>query len=1096
MSEDSDAETILAQADEREKEYNWITAAQYYAKALSFIPGKEAVQVAGLYEKRGYALHRAALQAERVDEFRERTQMAHLEYEKARGHYAEFNEPANAARRLRCEAWMAYLGYWLATQPTDKKRQLHDSWRLAKESLRALEESSNLREYGQTYMQLSKSIVFLFFYEANFDLLQEAVRHGEKAISFLSTLGNSSELAMAYGRTAGFGDQAAFNLPDPIQQKEFRQKIRGYWDKSKELSEQIALIELLEPPLVDVFWGGLEEHLTSLRRAMEYAQISKDRLSTGFGLEQLAFETFWKQVGNEDPEERRRLLKEALKYARDAREHYSAISFVSSLDSHSFWIEAPHAEYYLELASFETDGVERRELLRKAEEAVPELLKKAEDSGYILAIMSAHHVFSKVLAAAAVIEMSQEKKRSLLEGALKHRNVFLRLEAKYEPFNYWLQGVGQNYLANIQSELSKMAGNQEERKLLLKEALPAKESCLTLCNKFMTSAETEGVMPAIRWIGERTYEYGDLLLRFYHVEADPEKLRKVAEVFVSAAGLFQKSSLVSRMAESYWNAGQIHDTLREHGKAAEDFSLASTNYQTAASKIPQLKDFYEDYALYMQAWTEIEKARHHHSRQEYGAAREYYEKAAALHKSTKRWTYLTPNYSAWANLERAEDLSRSEKGQEAVRAFDEATGLFQVTQQSLQGELTRLDDPREKEMATLLSGAAGSRSEYCRARVAMEQAKILDREGDHQSSSEKYGVAAEIFERIKQAQSEQDQREIKLVATLTRAWQKMAQAEAEAAPELYEEASRLFDEAKEIAPNEKMKMLTLGHSRFCEALEAGVRFIDTRDSERHSNAVQNLQSAADYYLKAGFQSSSDFAKASKLLFDAYLHMNSADREKEPEKKTKYYAMAEKVLKASADSFRKAGYAGKGGEVQRLVEKVKEERELAASLTEIMYAAPVISSTSSFTTPMPTHEQAVGLERFEYADVQASVFTGKRDLKVGEDMDLELELVNSGRGVAQLVKMEEIIPEGFELVEKPDAYRVEERHLNMKGRPLGPLKTEEVKLILKPRIQGQFLFKPRILYLDENGKYKSSEPEPVKVSVKELGVSGWIRGAKR
>jgi len=56
-----------------------------------------------------------------------------------------------------------------------------------------------------------------------------------------------------------------------------------------------------------------------------------------------------------------------------------------------------------------------------------------------------------------------------------------------------------------------------------------------------------------------------------------------------------------------------------------------------------------------------------------------------------------------------------------------------------------------------------------------------------------------------------------------------------------------------------------------------------------------------------------------------------------------------------------------------------------------------------------------------------------------------------------------------------------------------LKTEEVKIVIKPVSKGLFTMKPRILYLDEAGKYKSHEPEPVRITVKELGISGWIRG---
>jgi len=37
--------------------------------------------------------------------------------------------------------------------------------------------------------------------------------------------------------------------------------------------------------------------------------------------------------------------------------------------------------------------------------------------------------------------------------------------------------------------------------------------------------------------------------------------------------------------------------------------------------------------------------------------------------------------------------------------------------------------------------------------------------------------------------------------------------------------------------------------------------------------------------------------------------------------------------------------------------------------------------------------------------------------------------------------------------------------------------------------------PRIFYIDENGKYKSHEPEPAMIIVKELGIKSWIKGER-
>jgi len=263
----------------------------------------------------------------------------------------------------------------------------------------------------------------------------------------------------------------------------------------------------------------------------------------------------------------------------------------------------------------------------------------------------------------------------------------------------------------------------------------------------------------------------------------------------------------------------------------------------------------------------------------------------------------------------------------------------------------------------------------------------------------------------------------------------------------------------------------------------------------HTAAVQYLESAAKYYVNAGLQKASEYAEATELLFDAYVHMDKAKRESDPEKKTKLYMMAEKVLQTSAGSFMKAEHPEKREQVLRLLEKVKKERELAVSLAELLHAPSIVSATTAFPTPTPTHEAAVGLEKFENADIQANIITRQKELKIGENLHLEIELVNAGKSPALLIKVTEIIPEGFDLTEKPEIYRVEDSYLNMKGKRLDPLKTEEVKLTLKPKVQGIFPIKPKILYLDENGKYKSHEPEPITITVKELGIKGWLKGEK-
>jgi tetratricopeptide (TPR) repeat protein len=147
-------------------------------------------------------------------------------------------------------------------------------------------------------------------------------------------------------------------------------------------------------------------------------------------------------------------------------------------------------------------------------------------------------------------------------------------------------------------------------------------------------------------------------------------------------------------------------------------------------------------------------------------------------------------------------------------------------------------------------------------------------------------------------------------------------------------------------------------------------------------------------------------------------------------------------------------------------------------------------------PTQIREETVGSESYEYVDIKGNIIATPKELKIGENLELEIELTNTRKkGVILLTKITEAIPEGFVIVKRPELYRVEDNCLNMKEKRLGPLKTEEVKLVLTPKIQGTFCMRPKILYTDEKGKEKIYEPRPINITVKELGLKGWLKGER-
>ena len=1101
MSESRSLQRIVALANEKEKKYDWVGAVEFYKKAVdNALTQKDFLKAGDIEERIGFCFHRAAMQAESHEEFKQRMRRAIEACEKAYGFYEKLADEQKAARMFRCDAVPKYLGYWLTSDPTEKRKLLDECLELEGKALASFSESGDMLEYGRTYNEFSLVFSLRCSLEWNRQTLkgivERGLKWGEKAVAALSELGDLYEIARAYFTLATcLVDFGYYFIVEPEEIDKNRSKVVSYLSKAVNLSEEVGDAFLLG--LSHLWWGGStggEESEKHYEKTLEYGKRTRDNFLIAEGLDLLAYMTYWKAIAAEDPDQRRKLAEEAMMFYDKAQHRYSIISYQSPRGG---IIGAPggYAEYYLYLAMWETDPKKKREFLEKSEKAGMEALKSAEDSDMPLVVSSVLHVVSKTLHGRAYVEPDPTEKRSRLEKALKYREKTIEIFGQLTPFNYWDQGVMQNYLAGIKAELADIEPDLDSKRRLLEEAVLSKEKCLKLCNKMMPYLEKIGRYYEFAPLQGYQDTYATLLTQLHDLTKKPEYLRKAIEISQKAIESASKLDMVSRIAESYWKIAKTQEVLGEHSEAAESFERASECYMKACERIPQLKDFYQDYASYMEAWNEIEKARQHHAKRLYGKAKEHYEKVADLHKSTGRWNHLSLNYLAWARLEEGEDLSRREQTEEAKDLFQQATKLFAEAKKSIKARLEKIEARDEQRMAAELAKASDIRREYCLGRIALEEAKTLDRQGDHVASSKKYGSATGIFQKIAKAESGQTRKELQPIIYLCQAWQKMMMAEAKASSAMYGEAAGLFKEAKEHTLDQPTSLLALANSSFCRALEAGTEFEITRDTTLHLAATQHLESAASYYLKAGFKTASEYAKATQRLFDAYVYMYTAKKEIGPRKKAQYYQMAEKLLQASAGSYVKAKHPEKSREVGRLLESVREERQLAMSLTEVLHAPIIASATASFSTPTPTHEQAVGLERFEHADIQANLIPRVREVKVGEDVDLEIELVNAGKAPALLIKVEDIIPEDFKVERVPEIYRVEDCHLNMKGKRLDPLKTEDVRIVVKPLSKGMFIMKPRILYLDETGKYKSHEPEPVTITVKELGILGWIRGER-
>jgi hypothetical protein len=118
---------------------------------------------------------------------------------------------------------------------------------------------------------------------------------------------------------------------------------------------------------------------------------------------------------------------------------------------------------------------------------------------------------------------------------------------------------------------------------------------------------------------------GGIFDQSFRLTAENANLTRANQAYVDAAEDFKKVDLPSRVAESYWKIARNLDQIKDYIEAARKFEFAFASYKATSIKIPQFSDFFLDYASYMKAWSEIEKARHAHNVEEYKVARDHYE---------------------------------------------------------------------------------------------------------------------------------------------------------------------------------------------------------------------------------------------------------------------------------------------------------------------------------------------------------------------------------------------------------------------------------------------------------------------------------------
>jgi len=1098
MPPEPSAQATLEKAREQEKRYDWLAAANSYQQALH-VDSSMVSSALEIWERIGFCYQLASRQTESLEEFKKLTQLAVKAYISAAELLEKDRKAKSQGKSLQLYAVAEYIRSWVTSSPSEKREVLANSSELAKRSLDAYRSACDELDCGRTSNDILMCLLERLYVASDSEEMknvgQEGIDCANQVITILSKFEDKGELLRACSTAGLLGWHVAnFVELEEKAQKELVERSLSYSEKALELSKHVdnpyytALSNWAAALCTLVFTEKAELALQYAKRMLEQGNNVRDNYLKGVASYVLAFATDWMMIRETDPDRKKEGNKKIINYAEDAIRYLQLVGqdfFIA--ETYMFYAES----YFALGLDVETSPVERRIALEKAVDIGRKGLEHAIRSGSPDARGSTLHALSKALHFYSNIETRKEEKTRLLQEALDCRKEFDEIVQKAFPSNDWLIGVNKNYQGSIKVDLARVELDHDKKRVLLESAVSDIEDGISHCRRWISFRP---VPTQIATVGSFEDEFGTILSDLYLLTKDKIALIRAIEAHESAARQFKKAGMPSRVAESCWKMARDQDRLGEYQKATENFENASSEYTVAAQNTPNFANFYQDHASYMKAWSEIEKASVAHECENYADAMKHYETTANLLKQTKSWRYLSSNFFGWSHLEQAEDLSRKENSSESIEVFEKSAEFFKEAKEAFEKEMDKIQNLDEKEMAIELGKASMRREHYCLARIEVEEAKILDRKGNHTQSAEKYDSAANAFEKILDTmETEADRREMEPFYYLCRAWQKMKIADKSASPELYREASELFLKAKEHSTKDRTTLLASGNSAFCKALEHGTEFEATREKDHFSKTKQYLESAADYYLRAGFDNASVWTSATEMLFDAYNYMISAELKADPQKKMKIYLLAEKCLERSARLYGEAGYFAKKEEVLKTLRKVVEKREFALSLGELFTAPNDASSTRAISAPRLTVEEPVGLLKFEHAFLQANLILDKKEILVGESLSLEVQLVNSGKDSAFLTRAEEIFPEGFDVIEKPEKCAVNDRFLNLKGRKLGPLETDEIRVKLRPRKKGEFTFAPTIQFIDEAGEHKSSKLEQVTVSVKEMGIRSWLKG---
>ena len=564
-----------------------------------------------------------------------------------------------------------------------------------------------------------------------------------------------------------------------------------------------------------------------------------------------------------------------------------------------------------------------------------------------------------------------------------------------------------------------------------------------------------------------------------------------------AQAISKRNEWNESVAESNWLLAQILDLEGKYSESAEIYLDAYESYEKARNISEHGTSVYHDFANYMLAWNKIELAKIAHVSSDFEKAGNLYSEAANLISPTREWSKGSRLFLAESLIERGEIKSLEEEGlEESIDSFDQAIS-----------NLSKFCEDAKNDVASYLpafSALAQQLTIFCRARIILEKSKEAYRIGDIERSISGLSNAEILFNDLASSPIISDSvrsNELQSMASLCQALTSFQKAQVKQDPELYLEARKIFGKASEESKSKILRPLLAGLAGFASFLfysSQVEKSLDTKlDVDQVTECNKALQIAESNFKKVRNKSFLSILKASKHILDATIKMSSAEREVEDAQvKAKLYAEAQRSLSLASRHYKLVGSSKRLKEALKMISAVRNRQSLIPlahdiiaeiASNQIIYTA--IASSSVIEQTPHSSSRSLGSPYISFDCEVKKPYT-----QIGEVSKISFSISNLGKEPIMAVKIDEIVPEGFEIEEC--LIGVSDGHSLKLNKRVDPGTSKFLSVSYRPTGAGEFSWHPLLIYLDASKHFRIAKSEIARSVVEQSKTSDYASLLKR